>query len=425
MSDLDIFRYEYVPNRQGANASYSQWRKSNPNEAAKWDAYRDALIAGGNPVAPVLVTKFGKALIAAGKMAAPETVPPPPPPPPPASGPITISAGGTYIGNWVSPNDSGAANYGAAVAVATAQPVVIQDSIIENTTSTGYCAYSNTSANNITFRRCTFRTPAGGSGRALNTGGSANLVVENCTLTRTTGLYIQGPTVGASILIAKNSVLNIQGGPFNTVFFQVNGATSVASGIVEWNQVVNLYGQSLVEDVISIYGSSGFIVRNNFVHGGYPATPTSGHSGMCCNLGDGSGNNNIAHDNQFVAYTNGGIGLVSGSNNHAYNNRVIADGRLDDGTEMTWSNTGLICYTTIPGNNNTLYNNYVGWMQGTGFGHPIARADYYCPTADNNVETDNTFAYGNHSTPITKADEDAEWTIWQTKLTANGITVGA
>lgn len=364
------------------------------------------------------------------RVTATENVPPPPPPPPPPGtwlSPINITVGGTYTGNWRSTSATGPNAYGAAVQISTSQPVIIEDSVIENTTATGYCTYSNTAGNNITFRRCRFITPwAGTAGRALNTGSSAQITVENCSISGTSGFYIQGPQAGSSLYFAKNDVLNIQDVVGNNaVFFQVNGGVSMASCIIEWNQIINNYGQSLVEDTISIYNSNGCVVRNNYIQGGYPATPSSAASGMGINLGDDGGSNNSAHDNQIVAYTNGGIGLVSGSNNHAYDNRVVADGRLDDGTQMAWSNVGLICYTTTPGNNNTFTGNYVGWMQGTGFGHPISRVDYYCPTADNNVEADNTWAYGDHSTPMTHSDELAEWPIWQAKLVANGITLGA
>lgn len=80
VSDLTIFRDEFVPNIQTANkTNYAQWKQQNPGEAAKWETYRDALLAGGNPTAPVLATKYGKALVAGGKMAGDGVSPPPDP----------------------------------------------------------------------------------------------------------------------------------------------------------------------------------------------------------------------------------------------------------------------------------------------------------------------------------------------------------
>lgn len=87
------FPDEFVPNIQGSSY-HPKWVRSNPGEASKWEAYRDACIAhvGGDPVpaVPSLATKYGKALVAAGKehvsvtdigaaLPAPEEPPPPSP----------------------------------------------------------------------------------------------------------------------------------------------------------------------------------------------------------------------------------------------------------------------------------------------------------------------------------------------------------
>lgn len=89
----DLFKDEFVPNIQTANkTNYSQWKNSNPGEAAKWEKFRDALYTykkGDALAPPSLATKYGKALVAAGKQhmsvidlgAAPINPPPPPPPP--------------------------------------------------------------------------------------------------------------------------------------------------------------------------------------------------------------------------------------------------------------------------------------------------------------------------------------------------------
>ncbi len=87
-----VFEDEFLPNIQTANkTSYPQWKQSNPNEAKKWEAYRDACIAHQkgqpDPTPPTLQTKYGKALVAAGKQHVSVTdlgsVWDPPDPPPP------------------------------------------------------------------------------------------------------------------------------------------------------------------------------------------------------------------------------------------------------------------------------------------------------------------------------------------------------
>lgn len=70
---MDDFADVFVPNIQTANkTSYGQWKQSNPNEAKKWEAFRDAAIAhrkGDPPISvPTMATKYGKALVAAGKL---------------------------------------------------------------------------------------------------------------------------------------------------------------------------------------------------------------------------------------------------------------------------------------------------------------------------------------------------------------------
>lgn len=94
--DDKVFKDEFVPNIQSANkTNYNQWKQSNPGEAAKWEKFRDAAIAyqAGDPPVPVpaLATKYGRALVAAGKLHVSVTdigadytvidTPPPPPPP--------------------------------------------------------------------------------------------------------------------------------------------------------------------------------------------------------------------------------------------------------------------------------------------------------------------------------------------------------
>jgi hypothetical protein len=51
----------FLRNMQEAKL-YQNWRKSNPGEAARFDAY----LAGGNP--PSMLTAFGRALIAVVEM---------------------------------------------------------------------------------------------------------------------------------------------------------------------------------------------------------------------------------------------------------------------------------------------------------------------------------------------------------------------
>jgi hypothetical protein len=101
-SALRIFPDEFVANAE-ASTYHRQWVAANPKEAVKWVTFRAAVMAGTPSVsASAMQTKYGKALVAAGKehMAIsrilgqmqnpyppvdPAPVLPPPPPPPPGT----------------------------------------------------------------------------------------------------------------------------------------------------------------------------------------------------------------------------------------------------------------------------------------------------------------------------------------------------
>lgn len=67
---VSIFADEFVPNIQAA-PYHSKWRSQNSGDNHRWETYRDACIAykagEAAPVAPTMSTKYGRALVAAGK----------------------------------------------------------------------------------------------------------------------------------------------------------------------------------------------------------------------------------------------------------------------------------------------------------------------------------------------------------------------
>ena len=278
----------------------------------------------------------------------------------------------------------------------------------------------------MTVRRTQLIGPAGGYGRCIRGENFKLFVVENCTITRTGGIYLLLAAPATTILVRKNRMTNVQGGAQGSErqFLQMNQIQGATSIIAEWNEVKNTFGQSYSEDVFSVFNTSNAVIRNNYVEGGYPFTADMIHRGTGILLADVGGNNNVAHDNQIIGVTNVGIGIVAGQNNRIYNNRVVSDGKLPNGTPLASANNGIVVYdaygTAMA--NNTVDGNHIGYMHA---GSPMYRNDYWCPAASNNVEDDNSFYYDNHSTPITKADEEAEWPIWQKKLADNGITIGA
>jgi hypothetical protein len=60
--NVDIFRDRFLPELERSTL-YAKWRRSNPGEAKRWDAF----VAGG--AEPAMVTPFGRMLVAAGLLA--------------------------------------------------------------------------------------------------------------------------------------------------------------------------------------------------------------------------------------------------------------------------------------------------------------------------------------------------------------------
>jgi chitodextrinase len=332
--------------------------------------------------------------------------------PPTPSGPITITTGGTYVGHWVSNSST------PAVRIQTAQPVVIENSIIENTAG-GHLVSQSGSAAQVTIRRTVFNGAAGGYGRAIVGENFKSWTVENCTLNRTGGIYFLWPGSAPSITIRKNKQFNVQGdgGANLRQFLQLNGIQG-GSILAEWNEVVNEFGKSNSEDVFSVFNTSNAVIRNNYVEGGYPASVGASHTGTGIMLADVGGNNNVAHDNQIVGVTNLGIGITAGQNNKVYNNRVVSDGRLPDGTPLAGANNGIVIYNAYGTAmaNNDAYNNVVGTYHS---GNPPYRNDWWLPQCQGSCSNTRL------GDPVDHSDELAERQIWLAKLAANNITVGA
>lgn len=98
-----IFCNEFVPEIE-AGSYHNKWTAQNPGERVRWEEFRTAICSGSTPSPPAMLTHYGAALVAAGKLALEEPPPPPPttttttteppptttteppPPPPPPSG---------------------------------------------------------------------------------------------------------------------------------------------------------------------------------------------------------------------------------------------------------------------------------------------------------------------------------------------------
>ena len=350
------------------------------------------------------------------------------------SGPIVITAGGTYSGNWRSLNPNT-----PAVDIQTTSPVTIRGSRIasKGTLIQSVVAGANVTILNVTGFALNPDVAGTGPGRFVDAEQVSKLVVGQNYLEGTAGIYVQQPLAGAYINIYRNSVRNINGrhstgtgdgyvltdaGGYDVVqFVQFNGVTGASYTNIGYNQVIDDPSIARTEDVINMYQSSGsatapISIHDNYIRGSYPGKPNADQfSGGGIIADQGSSYMNVYH-NQVIETVNYGLGNASsGGHNNYYGNTVLGIGILPDGIRAPAQNVGI--YDTGGGPNDTIHDNVIGWYDASG-----NRNDLYIPSCPA-----TTCSYNNVSlpSPITKTQEDNEWTKWQTKLTSAGFTVGS
>lgn len=434
-ADLALFPDEYVPNVESV-PFHGRWARANPGEAAKWVAFRDALIATGNGAVPVMATKYGRALVAAGKehMSITQLVgamvpsPPIPPDPPIAVTPTVvlptlITTGGVYSGTHT-----------GTIQIRTSLPVTITDSVITNT-GTGYVIDAVQAGLQLTLRRCTIN---GGTGQAVNTLGHKSLLMESCTINKTWGVLAYAAQAGATVRITKCRFVNqVFDQPTNGNGFWVPHSIQISEGFanhaslqIDWNEFINDYAQSRVEDVISLWKSGNAWIHDNGIKGAYGTTATSdvtggNYAGGGIMMGDGGGSDSLCEDNIIVKTANHCLGILGGANNRFLRNKMAHDSRTDDGTLITSQSSGGLgiqiwnLYNAAGFINNVADGNTIGVTKNDG-----TRNDYWLATPGNGNDIRNTTLIRAGQT-IVKADEDTLWLEWLAKLASNGVVVGA
>ncbi len=358
---------------------------------------------------------FGDPLPGANKhceiRAASSTASLPPPPSTAWTGPITITQGGTYSGSWSASGST------PAVTIATSAPVTIVNSRIRNLDGGDLIQGVNWQVRDLTLER-TFLY--GGTGRVFDVEGFNRIIVRNCTIENTSGMKLAREVNGATVLVTRNKFRNIQGpAGYLSAFFKVAEVQNAAIE-VSWNEVVNEYDQSHPEDVISLFKSAHAKVHDNYIqHSSTPgnAYNTSSQGTITMDYPDGVGpvpHHNEIVNNQMVDTVNGVHIPDAAHDNLIRGNRLIQDGKLPDGQQM---GNGWGGYSMMPSAwnlNNRWEGNVSGYVNRDG-----DRLDWaHMPAA---VVAAQTTLPG----LITAQMEQAEWTLWQQKLAANGVTVGA
>ena len=323
-------------------------------------------------------------------------------------GPITISVGGTYSGNWLSTDST------PAVLITTADAVRIVNSTVSNLADGPLIEAPHSAATNVTLDHI---VATGGNGRFYEAENFKSITIRNCTIVRTSGISLVAPVPRSSVRIVKNRHTNIQHGPgaYPGNFVQL---VSVQDATVEvaWNEIVNQYDRSDPEDLISVYQSAHLRLHDNyFQHQSVPgnAYNTSSQNGITIESGSGkpASFDNEVWNNQIVDGM--AIGIYGGYDNHIHDNRVVQDGKLPNGKQMGNGYQGMWIAAWAPGNR--AERNVVGYVNRDG-----KRLDFSFP-GEPTLYSQNRSIRGK----VTSTTERAEWILWKKKLAVNRIRVGA
>jgi hypothetical protein len=341
-------------------------------------------------------TVFGDPLVGVMKRCEtrPATSTPPSSPPPPALTaaplPATITAGGTYSGTRI-----------GTVQIRTTQPVIIQNSLIEDS-GTATLLDMNFAGAQVTVRSTRFK---GGRGRAIYAYGYKTLRVENSDFEGTWGIRADAVQAGGSVAILRNRSRNINGSSSFPHFFQAANAPNTVPMEVAWNEVISVEGQTNVSDVINIYNASGAKIHDNYVQGSFHPSG----SGIML---DTNAHDNEVFGNHVVGVANTGIGIASGWNNKVHDNYAVSAG-----VSATSNAVGVYVWNYDSNPNwreNEAWNNMVGWKKAGG-----SRNDWWLPNCSGRCS--NT-ALPN---PIDGSAEQTAYQAWLGKLAANSVTIGA
>jgi hypothetical protein len=383
------------------------------------------------------------------------------------SGPITITVGGTYTGNYRSTNQNT-----PAVMIATTEPVTLLNC---NTEANGTGIASNIAGINLTVLNSRHFGGAlsGRMRRFVALENFKNLVIENCHFQSSSGIYIAGQYLGngtenETVRIRYNTARNVDGrtttGSEPAQFFQPNtfrpGSYVAAGGVnyyngvphmkIQWNEVINAPGLTQVEDNINIYNTRGtatspILIEDNFIKGAYYWNWKSENFSGSGMIADSPG----ADAGACTAYVKFRRNVVIGSNNNDYgvaggtdiellDNIGLNKGYLDeaDALRLGLTPASAQCeYIGYPGNI-YVHSNYVAGVtkriteinhtegihgeRTFSAGNPRWRNDGDLWNSTYGTITNRTVLPG----LITEATEQQAYTDWKARRDAAGVVIG-
>lgn len=370
-----------------------------------------------------------------------------------ASGPITITAGGTYSGNWNSTDPST-----PAVTIATNQPVTIQDSVITSRGTlieiSGGAKPANVIIENVTGTALDPEVSGKERGAFVASSNVASLVIENCSIIGASfGVNLSGVSP-STLQILNNSASNLEdrasdgnGGFLNSRpslghFVILNNVTASAGAEIAWNQIVQTIGQSSTEDVINIFNSEGsagnpISVHDNYMEGNSSPASNGNYTGTAL-ISDGPTTNGaqptayvVFQANEVVATAGAGVMVAAGHDIQATDNRIISCGMTSAGSWYAWGANAIVLwnyYSSTQYYNNTITGT-VGGMVGPGTNDAPKAFDVWVVNPDtlsssvstsSNDFTDPCLVGGK----VNLQAEANERAFWAAKIASNSELVG-
>lgn len=373
------------------------------------------------------------------------------------SGPITITSGGTYCGNWFSsdPNTP-------AITIATNEPVVIQNSTIASRGDLIYVKEIKDGADlkvwNVIGNALDPGIAGKQRGRFLFAYKAKAISVGHSTMSGVSfGVYIEG-SILTKLLIGNNAASDMEdrasdghGGLVNKIpdlghFIIIAKSVAVNGADISWNQVIDTPGKSSVTDVINIFLSHGgsqdkpIRIHDNYIQGMFsPASSNNNYAGSgimmdgpADDLQTATGYVTIS-DNQIVHTANAGIGIDAGHDISATNNTIVSCGKDSSGSWIaTTSANGIVMWNSYHAKvffNNSISGTSGGLLRPDKSGKGLS-ADIWTPDVSATVGnvvgkqafTDPCNPEGSKGGPN---PELKEFDMWIQKLRAARQTVGA
>jgi hypothetical protein len=370
-----------------------------------------------------------------------------------SSGPIKITSGGTYSGNWKStdPNTP-------AVAIDTDDPVTIQYSVISSKgtliTLQGSKNGANVTIENVTGTALDPGVAGMQRGAFLSATNVTSMVVKNCSIIGASfGIKIAG-AAPSTVEITNNLATDLEdrasdgnGGflasrPELGHFILLNNVSALSGAEIAWNKAVQTIGQSSTEDVINIFNSQGSVGHPISVHDNYmegSSSPvTNGHYTGTALITDGEATSTSQipafvqfEANEVVATAGTGVGIAAGHDISATANRIVSCGENASGNWYAWGANAIVIWNYY--GSTQFYNNSiggtVGGMVGPGTNNAPITYDSWINPPDK-LDAGTSISGNDFTDPclvggaVNLQAEDAERAYWAAKIAAAGELIG-